>query len=440
MTFIQQIFLAIANRMGLELTERKTESLDYFVTDNISLTATVAGRIATLVLIDSDVNVAGDNMRAKALNDILQELEDEQLKKAIEVALGTGDCLIKPYTDGKAFGYDLIPANNFRVTDSVGNKIKGCLIKADAYQTDSVVYERIEYHNLIEQEGTSVLEIKQMAFKNGTQVPMETTRWEGIEDTRLANVDKMIFGRIKCPMVNRGDLNSINGVPITYGMDKVVKNSVEAYDRFNKEMRDKETLIFADKTLLVADKREKGKELKINKGKNNLFQFVNSNKIEDDLIKEYSPQIRDASLTEGIQQNFKMLELVAGLSAGILTPPTTNFATATEMKANLQLSFAFIQAVRRQIEKCINDVIDGTNFIMNRNNITPIGPYEVIFTWSDSYIQQMGERLTALLQGEAIGAVDKSEVRAFIQNEPLTMAEEKVAEIGTDDEVILDEE
>ena len=68
---------------------------------------------------------------------------------------------------------------------------------------------------------------------------------------------------------------------------------------------------------------------------------------------------------------------------------------------------------------------------MNRNNITPIGSYEVVFNWSDSYIENMTERFTALLQGEAIGAVDRAEVRAFIQNEPLDLAKEKVAEMVT---------
>ena len=89
MTFIQSIFLSIAKRLGLDLAEKKVNGLDYFEVDNISLTATIASRIATITLIDSDVNVAGDNQRAQALNDILQEMENSQLKAAIEVALGT---------------------------------------------------------------------------------------------------------------------------------------------------------------------------------------------------------------------------------------------------------------------------------------------------------------------------------------------------------------
>ena len=429
MSFIQSIFISVAKRLGLDIAEKKTNSLDYFEVDNISLTATIASRIATITLIDSDVNVAGDNQRAQALNDILQEMENTQLKTAIEVALGTGDCLIKPYTDGKDIGYILIPSPNFRVVDSMGNKIKSCLVKADQVEMSNHIYERVEYHKLLEAEGVPYLEIQQMAFKDGLQVPLsEVDRWADIEEiTQIPNIDRMFFGRIKCPMVNRGDINSINGVPVTYGMDKVLENAVSAYNRFNQEMEDKETMIFADKTLLKKDKED---NFILPAGKRRLFQSMRGGVDSSQLIHEYSPDIRDASLNEGIQQNFKMLELLAGLSAGILTPPTSNFATATEMKANLQMSFAFIQNIRKSIETCLEDVIYSTNAIMNRNNITPMGSYEIVFNWSDSYIENMSERFTALLQGEAIGAVDRAEVRAFIQNEPLDLAKEKVAEMA----------
>lgn len=428
MTFIQSIFLNIAKRLGLDLAEKKVNGLDYFEVDNISLTATIASRIATITLIDSDVNVAGDNQRAQALNDILQEMEDTQLKTAIEVALGTGDCLIKPYTDGQDIGYTLIPSPNFRVVQSIGNKIKSCLVKADQVELNNHVYERVEYYSLTEREGVSILSIKQMAFRDGMEIPLtQVDRWADIKDVEIPNLDRMLFGRIKCPMVNRGDINSINGVPVTYGMDKVLDNAVSAYDRFNQEMEDKETMIFADKTLL---KKDKDNNFVLPPNKRKLFQSMRGGVDSSQLIHEYSPDIRDTSLNEGIQQNFKMLELLAGLSAGILTPPTSNFATATEMKANLQMSFAFIQAIRRSIENCIEDVIYATNAIMNRNNITPMGAYEIVFNWSDSYIENMAERFTALLQGEAIGAVDRAEVRAFIQNEPLDLAKEKVDEIA----------
>lgn len=427
MTFIQSIFINIAKRLGLDLAEKKVNSLDYFEVDNISLTATISSRIATITLIDSDVNVAGDNQRAQALNDILQEMEDTQLKTAIEVALGTGDCIIKPYIDGQDIGYTLIPSPNFRVVQSIGNKIKSCLVKADQVELNNHVYERVEYYSLTEREGVSILSIKQMAFRDGMEIPLtQVDRWADIKDVEIPNLDRMLFGRIKCPMVNRGDINSINGVPVTYGMDKVLDNAVSAYDRFNQEMEDKETMIFADKTLL---KKDKDNNFVLPPNKRKLFQSMRGGIDSSQLIHEYSPDIRDTSLNEGIQQNFKMLELLAGLSAGILTPPTSNFATATEMKANLQMSFAFIRNIRKSIENCIDDVIYATNAIMNRNNITPMGTYEIVFNWSDSYIENMNERFTALLQGEAIGAVDRAEVRAFIQNEPLDLAKEKVDEI-----------
>lgn len=421
-TFVESIFLSIANKLGIELKKKNTSNLDYFVTNDISITAAMSGRIATLTLMDSDVNVSGENKRAKYLNEIVEELEQEQLKGAVEVALGTGDCLIKPYTDGDNIGFDLVPSTDFIVTDNIGKKIKGCLIKCDEYEKNNHIYERVEYHHI--EEGS--LYIEQLTFIDGKEIEISRTRWEGIEDVIIPNTDYMLFGRIKCPMINRGDLNSVNGVPITYGMDKVVKSSVESYNRFNREMEDKETMVFADKTIINKDQYG---NFVLPKGKRRIFQSIKGGIDNNHMIHEYSPEIRSEALKEGIEQNFKMLELLAGLSAGILTAPTTNYATATEMKANLELSFAFIQSVRRHIESAIDDLLKGTYVLMNANNITPMGEYEVIYNWSDSYIQEMRDRLNALLQAESIGAVSKAEVRAFVQNEPLDLATEKVEEI-----------
>lgn len=418
MNLFQSIFVTLAKKLGLELAEKDVRNLDYYVTEDISITAIIAQRLATVTLLDSDINVAGNNKRAEFLNGIVQKLENEKLQNSLEIALGTGDCLIKPYTDGEHVGYDLVPSNDFAITDYIEDRIKGCFIKCDQfYKTTSTLYERMEYHRI--EDGN--LFIEQHAFKNGTEVPIESVdRWAHMQDIIIPNVKGMLFGRIRCPKVNRSDINSVNGVPITFGAGKVVKNSNERYNQFNQEFKDKQTIIFAGKQLNLTDRRS------------NLFQHVSSRSIDtDSYIKEYSPSIRETELSNGILQNFKMLELVIGINSGVLTPPTTNFATASEIKANLQMTFSFIQRLRKQVEQAITDLLEGTSYILNMNNITPIGEYDLIFNWSDSYIEDMTQRTTAMLQGEAIGAISKAEYRSYVMNEPLDVAEEKVADMET---------
>ena len=224
-------------------------------------------------------------------------------------------------------------------------------------------------------------------------------------------------------------MNGVNGVPITYGLDSVMQNAVKAYNRFNEEYERKESFIFADKTLF---KKDKDNNTIIPNGKNRIFMLLPhaaNGEGTDNLIREYSPDIRDDSLIAGIEQNFKMLEMMAGLSSGILSQPTTNFATATEMKASLQLTFAYITRFRRSITQCVYSLINSIDILLNTIERVPIGDFNVSVDWSSAYIENLTEQYTRLIQAEAIGAVSKAEVRAWLLDETLDVASAKVEEI-----------
>ncbi|MEG1870239.1 MAG: phage portal protein, partial [Oscillospiraceae bacterium] len=168
-------------------------------------------------------------------------------------------------------------------------------------------------------------------------------------------------------------------------------------------------------------------------GRDKIFMQVNNSGTGVDskkLIQEYSPNIRHESLETGLEVNLKMLELLAGLSAGILTKPVTTFATATEMKAGLQNTFAFITKFRKSLEKSTNDLLYAVNVLCNANDITPMGDWTAEFDWSDGYIENMQDRFNQLMQAESIGAIEKAEVRAWTMNEDLETAQSRTKEIA----------
>lgn len=444
MNWFAQIFYRLAKKFDLSVTDKPLQVSDYAKIDSISLTATIANRLSTLTMLDSSISINGSSARAKFIDDFTQEFANDRLAVACEVALGTGDCLIKPYTDGARIGVDIIENDRFRVCESIGNYIKSCIILADTYKTEKgVTYYRVETQRLSASNGILILFIYQNAYKDGTEVALsDVPQWAEIKPVcYIPNVTSMGFGRIKCPTVNRGDINSTHGVKVTFGLDNVMEKAVEAYNRFNKEYENKESFIFADKTLFkpikTSTRNADGSTTTIERpvlaaGKENVFMQVDSAGGVDTqkLIQEYSPQIRNESLEAGIEVNFKTLELLAGLSNGILTNPTTTFATATEMKASLQLTFAFITKFRKSIAKGVSELLNFVDVLCNVNSITPPGDWEEKFDWSSSYIEQMQEQFNRLLQSESIGVVDKAEVRAWVQDEDYEVAKERVAQIA----------
>ena len=126
MNFIRKIFLKLAERLGLSLQPKPVSVDDYSRVDEITLTATVANTVATLTLQDSDITIEGDSARAKYMQDFLDYYTGDLLDVAAEVALGTGDCIVKPHTDGKRLGVDIIKNSDFVVCESIGNDILAC--------------------------------------------------------------------------------------------------------------------------------------------------------------------------------------------------------------------------------------------------------------------------------------------------------------------------
>lgn len=430
---MQQIFLKLANLFGLELQPKNIGKDDYSIPEILPITGAIANKLSTLALMDSSIKIIGDSENATYLDELLRDYLMERINVACEVALGTGDCLLKPYTDGYRIGIDIIKNEDFVVCESIGNFIKSIIIKTDEIKQNMDVYQKFETQILkkVKDEtgkDRSVLIIRQNAFKNGDEIPLSMFKpWENIQkEIIIKDMDYLLLGRIKSPTVNRDNVNGINGVKVTYGLDNIIAQVIESYNRFNQEFADKETMIFANKTIF---KKDENGDMVLPKGKKRLFMKLKSTG-DNFNIDTFSPQIRNESLEQAVDFNLKIIEIMAGLSAGVLTAPNTNFATATEMKASLQSTFAYITKFRNFIEAGINQLIYSITILANINNIIKLGEYEIAFDWSSSYIEQLNEQFNRLMQAHSIGAVDEAEVRSFVLDEDYQMAKEKVEEIA----------
>lgn len=435
MGLLQKIFIKLAEKFGLNLQQKPVERDDYSDVTNISLTAVVSGKLATLTLQDSDITIEGESARAQFMQKFLDYYTGDRIDAAAEVALGTGDCIIKPYTDGKRIGVDIIKNKDFVVCESIGNDIRACIMKVGEVKDEyGAVYERFETQMVRQAETAAgqmvdALMIINTAYKNGRDIPLtDVDAWAGISPEEIIpNVSKPLFGRYKCPTVNREDINGVTGVKITYGLDGVMKQAVEAYNRFNLEYASGEKLVFIDKTLM--DRDAQGNIIYPGE-KRNMFHLVKGVGGKEGLIQEYTPDIRSDALEAGIEVNNRMVELLCGLSQGILTPPTTSYATATEMRAALNNTFAVITKFRRALEKGTNDLLDAIEVIANRNELAPIGPWKVQYDWSSGYIEQMNEHFSQLMMAQGIDAVEKAEVRSWLMDEPYEEARQRVDQIA----------
>ncbi len=411
-SIIEGIILKIASKLGLELQKKKDTKIKYS-DKGINPTAIGANVVTNIAVDDSDIQIVGDSARAQALQELLNYYVDNILAVAAEVSLGTGDCLIRPFTDGDDIGFNIIGSDDFLITASIGYRLKGVIIKLDEYETRTAVYRLFESQSLRSEGDKEIVVINRFAYKGSDETDISKTIWKDISTEEYIVADQLLLGRYKCPTINRDNYNSANGVPITFGCDGIVDNIKKKYIQYNEEFDRKESRIFADRTLFRRDKNDK---LELSTAK----EFVNVRGGIDggitSQIYDYSPTIREDEFKSANDFNLSILELCCGFSRGIFTSPETSFATATELKNSLKKTFAFVKSFRRRIEHGNKELFDAVNIIMNLNSVTPEGKWELQHDWSYDYIEQTSERFNQLVQSLDRNAIKTEDLTAWVLN------------------------
>lgn len=431
-SMIEGIILKIANRLGLELQKKKDLKIKYSE-KGINPTAIGANVVTNIAVDDSDIQVVGDSARAQAIQELLYYYVDNILSVAAEVSLGTGDCLIRPFTDGNDIGFNIIGSDDFLITASIGYRLKGVIIKLDEYETRTSVYRLFESQSLRTEGDKQVVVINRFAFKGSEETDISKTIWKDITTEEYIVADQLLLGRYKCPTINRDNYNSANGVPITFGCAEIIDNIKKKYEQYNDEFDRKESKIFADRTLFRRDKNDK---LELSSAK----EFVSVRGGVDggitSQIYDYSPSIREEEFKSANDFNLSILELCCGFSRGIFTSPETSFATATELKNSLKKTFAFVKSFRRRIEHGNKELFNAVNIIMNLNSVTPDGKWELQHDWSYDYIEQTSEKFNQLIQSLDRNAIKTEDLTAWVLN----LRPEEAAEYVEDIEAKQNEE
>lgn len=112
------------------------------------------------------------------------------------------------------------------------------------------------------------------------------------------------------------------------------------------------------------------------------------------------------------------------------------------MKNSLKKTFSFVKRFRRRIEGGNKELFHAIDIIMNVNENSPLGEWDISHQWSYDYIEETREKFNQLIQGHAIGAIKTAEVTAWALDMPIDQAQEYVDEIKAEiaEEMITNEE
>ena len=110
-------------------------------------------------------------------------------------------------------------------------------------------------------------------------------------------------------------------------------------------------------------------------------------------------------------------ECNAGVKMGVTSiSRVMPYVKNSEMKNSLKKTFAFVKRFRRRLELGDRMLFNAINIIMNINNTTPLGDWDMHHDWSYDYIEETKERFNQLLQGHNEGVVKDETLCAWINN------------------------
>ena len=143
---------------------------------------------------------------------------------------------------------------------------------------------------------------------------------------------------------------------------------------------------------------------------------------DQELLKEYSPELRDEAYKRGLEEVKREIEFIVGLAYGDLSDVQEVSKTATEIKVSKQRKYNRVNAIEEKLEECLRDFVAGLAFY---NKMYRSG-YELSCKFSDSILTDEESERQQDRQDVSMGVMSHAEYRAKWYGETLEEAEENL--------------
>ncbi len=343
--------------------------------------------------------------------------------------------------------FDFVQADNFYPLsfDANGKIVEAAFIQRR--MDKEYVYSRLEYHKL---ENNKVV-VQNFAYRKNNNVVQLTTpsrlevdlgiqisltdvpEWANIAPyAEVTDVDRLLFAYFKMPEANTIDTHSPLGVSAYSRVVNLIKDADYQYSRLLWEYEGGELAIDVDRDALKLVTDQNGNDVtQLPTMQQRLFRKVDLN--SEETYNVFAPELRDASMTNGLNTILMRIEDATGLSRGTLSGDpqfiATEAKTATEMKILKQRSYSTNADIQEALEDALKDTVYVMDVYTSLYHITPPGKYEISFEWDDSILVDSESELTKRLQLISAGLASKLEVRMWYFGETENQAKKALQDI-----------
>ena len=329
----------------------------------------------------------------------------KNVQKNTEFMVGKSCVYFKPYYDNGNIKINVIQADKLIPVkfDDTG-ELLGC-ITIDQLVKQDKIYTRIEYSELVD----NTITIKNIAYKGSKSSSVlenkislqEVPEWNEIQElSTIEGVEHLLGGFATMPIVNTIDNSNPIGMPIWYNALDTIEEIDKQFSRTLWEYEGTELAIDVDETILNFD--ESTGRYTAPKGKDRLFRKLSFNSEKDNSYNVFSPQIRDTSLFNGLNELLRLAEVQCHLEHGTLSKAEISPKTAQEIKQMKQTFYTTVSNIQNTMERAFDDLIYGIYVLCKLYGIPVQSNYVVEHDWDDSIIvDKTTERNTALMERNA---------------------------------------
>lgn len=349
---------------------------------SIGLPGAIGRELSRHALTEFSATVDG-SPRADFINENLQVAVND-FNKDLELGLCLGGIALKPYIENGKILVDAV-TTGFTPTHFDGTgKVIGGVFRCAPERQGREWYVRMEYHDFQTQEdGTTLYVIENKAFRSdqngniGVEVALDTVdAWAQLQPhTEISGLERPLFAYFKPPAANDVDTNSKLGVSIYAGATAgLIKEADEQWERIKWEYKSGERKIFVD-----------GIRGSASQFKDRLFEY-GAFSGNGDFFHEFNPALRDDPLYNGFQRTLQRIEFNVGLAYGTISDPQSVEKTATEILAAKHRQYVTENAIQKEFEHTIDNLVYAMNAWCDLVNLAPAGNYEISFNWGDGIL------------------------------------------------------
>lgn len=348
-------------------------------------------------------NITLNEMTASVSNDRLQKIFEtatEDLNSELQSGLATGAMVIKPLGGDKV---QYISANAFVPIEFDTRHRLVKVIFPEFKKIGDNFYTRLEYHSLDTEKGLTITNTAYMSASEGQlgrEIPLAAVdEWANLPTSvTYPAMRRPAFGYFRTPIKNTIDGSSC-GVSVYANDINLIRKIDTQFGRLDWEFESGERAIHVDAAVFKKDGTEK-----LNK---RLYKAIDVDLGDEELFKDFSPAIRQADITDGLNTYLRRLEFSVGLAYGDLSDPDTVAKTATEILSAKNRKYNTVSAIQKQLKYCLDDLVYALAFY---NSLTTSG-YTFVCDFKDSILTDEQTERTQDIQDLSLGIMRPDEYR-----------------------------